>query len=405
MAWPSVLVFLLGALAPIPIELVGVMYAGELLLLIVAAWAVAVNLQNPRFWDRALLLPLASVGVTFLGYILSDLINNSGLDNLMRGWARIVFLATDILAMYFLCRKKPSNLLIFCLGIAAGAAVAAETQSGLDRSSRYKLAIAVSITIAVLCCGALIRGRIQYLFISLALAAVGVMHIGMDFRSLGAICLLTGAIVFSKTLERSRVRGLYAVLLVGAVAAGAGILSYSYYFTQDSYSQRRRESDNWRLASGTAALDAIRKAPLLGSGSWATSSQILAVFDASFADNAGRRLSGRAGMELAGHSQVLQAWYEAGILGLAFFLYFADTLLRALWISVFRAPLDMLMPLTILSCLLSVYDLGFSPFAGTHRIQIAISVVAAEMVRRNWRSVARAGNRSWGTLQLAGNPI
>ncbi len=405
MAWTSVLVFLLGALVPVPIELVGVMYAGELLLLVVAAWAIVVNLQNPRFWDRALLLPLASLGVTFLGYILSDLINNSGISNLVRGWARLVFLATDILAMYFLCRKRPLNLLIFCSGIAAGATVAAESQSGLDVSMRYKLAIAVSITIAVLCLGALLRGRLQYLSVSLALAAAGVVHIWMDFRSLGAVCLLTGAIVFSKTLERSRIRGLYAVLLLGAVAAGVGILSYSYYFTQDSYSQRRRESDNWRLASAAAAMDAIRRAPLLGSGSWATSSQILAVFDASFADNAGRRLSGRAGMELAGHSQVLQAWYEAGILGLAFFVYFANTLLRALWISIFRAQLDPLMPLVILSCLLSVYNLGFSPFAGTHRIQIAISVVAAEMVRRNWRSFARAGNRSWGALQLAGNPI
>ncbi|MDQ2901752.1 MAG: hypothetical protein M3Y07_18430 [Acidobacteriota bacterium] len=401
MTWPSVLVFLVGALVPVPIELVGVMYVGELLLLIVAAWAVAVNLRNPRFWNRALLLPLASLGLTFLGYVFSDLINNTGLTNLMRGWARIVFLATDILAMYFLCRKKPVNLLIFCLGIGAGAAGAAETQSGLDLSMRYKLAIALSITIAILCLGALLRGRMQYLLISLALATVGVLHIWMDFRSLGAICLLTGAIVFSKTLERSRVRGLYAVLLLGALAAGVGILSYAYYFTQGSYSHRRRESDNWRLASGTAALDAIRRAPLLGSGSWATSSQILAVFDASFADSAGRRLSGRAGMELAGHSQVLQVWYEAGVLGLAFFLYFADTLLRALWIAIFRAQLDPLMPLAILSCVLSLYNLGFSPFAGPHRIQIAISIVAAEMVRRNWRGLAAAGNRSWGTLQLA----
>ncbi|MGI8988310.1 MAG: O-antigen ligase family protein [Bryobacteraceae bacterium] len=397
------LVFLLGALVPIPIELVGVMYAGELLLMIVAAWATIANLQNPRFWNRAVLLPLAGLGLTFLGYILSDLINNSGLSNLMRGWARIVFLAGDILAIYFLCRKKPVNLPIFCLGIAAGVAGAAETQSGQDLFFRYKLAIALPITLAVLCLGALLRGRMQYLLISLSLAAVGVLHIWMDFRSLGAICLLTGAIVFSKTLERSRVRGLHAVLLLGAVAAGAGILSYSYYSTQNSYSHRRRESDNWRLASGTAALDAIRRAPLLGSGSWATSSQILTVFDASFAESAGRRLTGRAGMELAGHSQVLQVWYEAGLLGLAFFLYFAATLLRALWISIFRAPLDPVMPLAILSCLLSLYNLGFSPFAGTHRIQIAISIAAAEIVRRNWRSFANARNLSWSTPQLSGN--
>lgn len=373
------------------LESVGVLYVGELILFLVAAWAFSVNIANARFWERGLVLPLGCLALTFFGYILADLINATGSNNILRGWARLVFLGTNILAVHFLCRGKRVNLLLFCLGVSAGTAI---SPAGGDLYFHYKLGLALPITVGVLCFSALRPNRTGFLLTSIGLVAAGVLHILMDFRSLGGICILCGFVVFWKTAWRSRVPGLHALVAIAAVAVGVFALSGYYDSAQRRYTPRRQESDSWRIAAANATVHAIREAPLFGNGSWATSSQVATMFDASFAETLGHRRDFRPSLDLPGHSQFLQAWYEAGILGLAFFLYFAYSLSRALWICIFRVPLDPLIPLAILYCTLSLYNIGFSPFAGGHRIHMAISVAIVAMVSRSWNSTHEAQYRN-----------
>lgn len=388
--WTSGLVFIAGALTAWKLELVGLLFVGELALALVAAWAIAANIANSRFWDRGLVLALVCLGVTLLGYVLADLINRTGSSNLLRGWARIGFLATDIIAIHYLCRKKTLNLLMLCLGLSAGLVL---TVSATDLVKDYKLVLALPITLTALCFGTLLNGRARYLVVSFALTGVGILHVLMDYRSLGAVCLLSGAIVFAKTTERSRLRGLCALLYFAILLTGAVTFFYSYTITSSAYVQRRQTSDSWRLASAAAALDAIRRAPFLGYGSWATNSRVSSMFDASFAEVSGHRQPVRGKLDMPGHSQFLQAWYEAGILGLAFFVYFTYSLFRTLWICVFRMRLDPLIPLAIFYSWISLYNVAFSPFAGEHRLHLAISVAIAAKVSSDWNAFSRAGNR------------
>ncbi len=377
----SALVFIAGALTAWKLEFVGLLFVGELALALVAAWAIAANIANSKFWHPGLVLALIFLGVTFLGYILADLINRTSTSNLLRGWARIGFLATDIIAIHYLCRRKTLNFLMLCLGLSAGLTL---TVSAADLVKDYKLVLALPITLTALCFGTLLNGRVRYVVVSFALTGVGVLHVLMDYRSLGALCLLSGAIVFAKTTERSRLRGLCALLYFAILFTGSATFFYSYTITSSAYLQRRQTSDSWRLASATVALDAIRRAPLLGNGSWATSSQVTSMFDASFAEASGRRQPTKGHLDMPGHSQFLQAWYEAGILGLAFFVYFTYSLLRTLWLCIFRMPLDPLIPLAIFYSTMSLYNVVFSPFAGEHRLHLAISVAVAAKVSSGW---------------------
>ncbi|MDQ6698674.1 MAG: O-antigen ligase family protein [Acidobacteriota bacterium] len=385
--WTSGLVFIAGALTAWKLELVGLLFVGELALALVAAWAMAANIANPRFWDRGLVLPLVFLAVTFFGYILADLINGTGSSNLLRGWARIGFLATDIVAIHYLCRRKTLNLLMLCLGLSAGLVL---TVSPTDLLKDYKLVLALPITLTALCAGTLLKSRARYLAVSFALTGVGLLHVLMDYRSLGAVCFLSGAIVFAKSTERSRLGGICSLFYLTILLAGGITFFYSYTITSSAYLQRRQTSDSWRLASATAALDAIRRAPLLGNGSWATSSQVSSMFDASFAETSGHRQPIKGKLDMPGHSQFLQAWYEAGILGLAFFVYFTYSLFRTLWICVFRMQLDPLIPLAVFYSWISLYNVAFSPFAGEHRLHLAISVAVAAKVASDWNAFSRA---------------
>ncbi|MDQ6708477.1 MAG: VanW family protein, partial [Acidobacteriota bacterium] len=64
---------------------------------------------------------------------------------------------------------------------------------------------------------------------------------------------------------------------------------------------------------------------------------------------------------------------------------------RTLWICVFRMQLSPLIPLAIFYSWISLYNVAFSPFAGEHRLHLAISVAVAAKVASDWNAVSRAG--------------
>jgi O-antigen ligase len=124
-----------------------------------------------------------------------------------------------------------------------------------------------------------------------------------------------------------------------------------------------------------AGINAIKRSPVIGLGSWVWDPEMWNTFSARM----GRANIGNssAGDTMGPHSQIVQAWAEAGLLGLVFFVYFGRLLLKALYILCFRRTLDWMTPLFLCYLLLALWDLCFSPFANLHRFLIALNLAMA----------------------------
>src|SRR5690242_5369690 len=111
---------LIGLSTPFQLQWLGILYASEILLALVAVWALATHLADGHFWRRPVITLLGFLGVTTLAYIVSDLTLGTESQNLLRGWARNVFLGSNFIGLYFLCRRNPANVLIYAIASGAG---------------------------------------------------------------------------------------------------------------------------------------------------------------------------------------------------------------------------------------------------------------------------------------------
>jgi len=116
----SVIALAVGLAAPLQIELVGVVYGGEVLLALVALWALASNLANPGFWRRPFITLLLCLVTTLGAYVITDLIHQTEAPNLWRGGARLIFLGSNFIGFYFLCRRNHLNVIVYAVGSAFG---------------------------------------------------------------------------------------------------------------------------------------------------------------------------------------------------------------------------------------------------------------------------------------------
>jgi O-antigen ligase len=90
------------------------------------------------------------------------------------------------------------------------------------------------------------------------------------------------------------------------------------------------------------------------------------------------------GSFFAPHSQILQAWFEGGILGAAFFIVLLWQLLTGLHVTIMSRTYDALSAVFAYVLLLQLWDLFMSPFGGDHRMEIAMAVVAVVLLRIHW---------------------
>jgi O-antigen ligase len=217
-------------------------------------------------------------------------------------------------------------------------------------------------------------------------------HLWLDFRTLGGVCILIGFVLTARSITRSRLRSLYITVLLLALLLTSISIGYIYSTTNASFSERREGSNSQRLSMALAGVNAIKRSPIFGLGSW--------VWDAGmwnvYAGMVGRRTLSLsvAGETLGPHSQLIQAWAEAGVLGVLFFVYFGKLLIQALWTLFFHGAIDNRIPLFLLFLLGALWDLGCSPFANLHRLNIALALVITIHVleaKRARRTVLQPG--------------
>jgi len=383
--------FLAGLLTPFTVSLVGEIPLGEVVLMAVVVWTLVCAVFN-RTWPGPLLRHpllgkmLVAQLIAFAAYVASDLYRHSSGHDMARGWARMLFLAIDIVALAYLFGREPRNFLWLLLGGAVGDTLSA-WWLGPIFGDMWKFGVGTPLTVLALAL-APFAGALAAAAAAIAMALV---HFHFDYRSYGGICLLAGMLILLQGLPR-QLRLWLAPL--GAVVGVAGIV-FVYSLTQ-AEGQRATRSNVERSAMMTAAAEAFVESPLIGHGSWFSNSRVYDNFLILRHDGAQQAHVGGfadpnadpGNMTL--HSQILVALAEGGIFGGAFFFVFGCGLVWALWRLVFAGEWNRLSPLAILVLLSALWNLCFSPFSGAHRVYIAVACGLILLVPRP-RARANAG--------------
>jgi hypothetical protein len=391
--------FAAGLLTPFSVNVVGTMPLGELVFLAalgaVGTWMLLQRSLPAGLWrSRMFWLLLGSQAIALGGYVLADLYRGSSTNDLLRGWARMVFLAIDLVAvaLIFQVDRRGSGaqgFLGFQWGYAAGMALHAVFGEVLF-NDYWKFGFAIPVTIAVL----LITPLLGFWTTLLSSVGLGVLHMAMDYRSMGAICLLVPAgMALQKFTPRSRLWILPVVAVLGVGAVGW------LYFSREAPTSRSSRSDIERTAMLQAAWDGFRRSPVIGHGSWFSKSDVMDEFFAirferSILNGVGSfSEADDTGGGIALHSQMLVGLAEGGLLGGCFFIVYTLLVLWALAHCVLWQAWHRWSAIYLLTLTFALWGVAMSPFSGMHRILIA---VAAGLSLKLWNEAhARRRPAPW----------
>lgn len=387
--------FFLGCTALINISSSGQLFLGELLmgfLALIALFEEFVLLPKNRVLSNPFFLTfIFALGISLFGYIVSDIWMETVPADYIRGWARLVFLVIDIYYISFLAFRNSDHLWWYCVGLGFGMILYLYL-SGLDLSTaNWKTGYGLPISILVMA----IAPKISSRYSALVLAFLGLFHVLFDFRSLGFFCLLVAGLIWLTPRLSSKQDAFRALpKLIISFGLIFTLLSVAYSFSQDSYANRRDESNSIRSAAYIVSLQAIAESPLIGHGSWAKDSQLASRYVDIITAEAGTRRSqykDQLREELIpAHSQILQSWVEGGILGTIFFAYFGFKHIRGIRFCVIERPFDRFTALFLFLLISSFWAVFASPFGGNQRIYVAISVAILCVLERERKRLLRA---------------
>ncbi len=375
----AILVLLCGALTPIKLNLIGEIFASELLLPLLA---LAVRFSPGG--NRALREPLFAIFLlasfaTLGGYVLSDLVRGTRPDQFLRGWGRVGLIVSDFIALAVIFAQDRRHLWWYALGAGIGSILFLRLVSHAPLALwKFGYADAVLATSAAL--GVFLPLRAASVWIAL----LGVYSMWTDFRSFAGICLTIAGYLWIRAARPLRPLAGSGSTFKLLLAAGAvlALVLVTLSLTGGSGTGRRNESDAGRRAAFETGVEAVKRSPLIGYGSWAENRELAAMYLNRV--NELRGLKAGAAVErntvFNPHSQILHAWFEGGIFGTALLVTMLWQLFRnGGWLTM-RRPVDVLTPLLFYFTLSMLWNLFMSPFSAPHRLGIAIGAAILVMM-------------------------
>lgn len=372
----GVLCFLVGATECYKFNLLGEIYLVELLLPVLALLSLGIRRTGAAPGRTDAFLMFGMLLVTFSGYVLTDLVRGAPPDQFLRGWGRVILVFTDLLSVYTIARRDKRYLWWLVLGMGVGGTLWLRVMEHMPISN-WKFGYSRPLTIFATACAYFMPLRIA----AAIFAFIAVMSMVWDFRIHSAVCMAIAAALWIRAADRpgheidarKYIKLGFAALFV-AVAV-IGLLKW----TESDYYKQRRGSSSWgREVALKVGLQAISESPVIGYGSWGVSPDIQRIERALVAESPEGKIYPYifTGSSMAAHSQLLQAWVEAGVLGAVFFIILGIRLVKYLPSLVLRRRQDYLTPILYYFVFMGVWNLINSPFSTPHRMNIALATLA-----------------------------
>lgn len=376
--------FVCGVASARAVNLVGEFYLGELLLIQLALFVMLFGRDRSLLDVSAFGVFVQTAVLMLAGYIISDLYRDTHPGQFLRGWARVILLTLDFIALAILIARDRRALWWFVLGMGVGG-IGQLVVRGVPVMSApgWKFGYATPIVYLLACASYFLPIKLM----CLAFAGVGVWNIFMDFRIMGAICLLIAAILWVRANNPDGLNGIQILKLISACMIAAAVVGAALYVTHEEFAKRREGSNVGREAGLLVAVRGVMESPIIGYGSWPTDPRLVSLFQEEVAEE-GLAYGDSARVQVfTAHSQGLQAWIEGGVLAALFFIYYGLRLASTgAYVSLTRRP-DGYLPIFLVFLIYDSWHLFMSPFSGPTRLPIAVGVaiicmVGLETVRR-----------------------
>lgn len=382
--------FLAGVALGIPVNVVGNLLAGELLLALIALAGIVANIGNPDFLDRRLVCFIGLFLLSLCVYVTTDFLWQTELHDAARGWARFIFLIADFLGMWVIGRRYRFNIFALFIGYMAGQLLAwARPQPTFHwYVTLWKHHLCLPVLVGTLCAAGLFLKRGKAAWSVAILMGFGLVSFQADTRAFGLICFVTAAVVAARALVFERIRALLPFLLMATLVLSAVAANTLLDETHDRFGQRQMTSNEERYAAMMTALQTITDHPWVGIGSWKTDFAAANRHRANLVEAGGRQDS--EAWSQSGHSQVLQTWLEGGPLAALAFLYFLWRMVIAVRWTLTR-PVDGFLAFAVFALLNGIWSCLFSPFLGADvRVNAAIAIYVCVVLAREKTNLARA---------------
>jgi hypothetical protein len=318
---------------------------------------------------RTLILLLICQLLALLSYIVSDLWHQSLPIDMIRGWLRMIFLLVDtfVLALLFGAGIRPFVLLLVGLSFSS----LLTFLEGPLFGDYWKFCFGYPLTIVILLSVPRLLGFSATVAASLAL---GVLHLLMQYRSLGIVCLLLAGLLLSRSLPPLFRKYLCIMCIPIAFVGLPWTLNVLLADTEGSANRSNVE----RSAMLTAAWEGFLASPWVGNGSWFSKSDVwdnfLLIRSQKEVETGGKLGFDPRDFEgKAIHSQILTALAEGGLLGGTFFLAYTVLIILGFWFLLTEASWHWLMPIRLSILISSFCAVFMSPFSGTSRLEIGMA--------------------------------
>lgn len=383
----SVFLFSLGGKLPL----------GEIIMLLMLP-AVLI-LRHKKVFQARYKWPYILMGVWLFSQVVTDFYVGTSPVNRARGMARIIFFAIDLAVISALVGTNLRRIKLFALGIAAMCIMNAirTPEFGADTQWKMYLFLAFGIILFFFSSRSFARGRYGPVWISVILLTLTSVYFGS--RSAALFSMVAAAPMVTRLMpsfglpstdRRQRILKLVALAVLTGAAAWATHEAIEIGVHSGIYSQGQemkfKSQAGGKLGvlfggrpEGPVAIQAIMDSPIIGHGSYANDPKYIIMlqdyrYKYGYTDKDTIEWSAIDNAPLIpAHSHLTMAWIDGGVL--ASFIWF-----YLLWVcgrSIVHLT-DVFHPLAPLYCYLFItmfWDILFSPFGETRRMQEAFYIV------------------------------
>jgi hypothetical protein len=388
------LVFAIPFLQFVQLNVVGVLYASELLALSMFLWFACKGKLKALTRSSGTFIVLGSLW--FVSQFVTDIVRHSEFADFARGWSKIAMTLVIFSLLYTLLYEQPRRLMLFGWGVVAGSVLTfVVNPSEFANDYPWKFGLAYPVTLAAFLWCSREGGRTRWPV--LMSAALGFINIVLGSRSRGGICLAVALYLLlappaSHDSDETGLRNAKSVLMVIAsialavlsifgmyrYAANSGLLGRS---AKQDYEDQSTGAYGILLGGRSAILGsipAIYDSPILGHGSWARDplyvlAQVQAMAAMGYENTSAVQDEELEAGYIPAHSYIFGAWVEAGIVGAIFWVWVLVLAVRALLF--FPSTRVAWLPLVVFCAISLSWDLVFSPFGAQARIIVPYYLV------------------------------
>jgi len=397
--------FILATLWFLEVQVVGRLFVIELLFLLITLSVVLSKTRRqklPPFIKQVVIL----AAFWLIAQIATDVYRGTPFEDYARGWAKIFFFTSNIVAICSLTRMRERRILVFIAGYAIGELLGLIWFPNVfyEGGRWWKFGFAFPVTTLMILASLKLRSKLISVLLLIVLSAWNLL---LDFRSMAGFCV--GAAILTTYAGVTRTPGaiasgyryhgtIFLKRLGWAVAAIVLIIAFvRLYQSAETIELGAMVGEGSRYGVERnplygridffAGIQAAMDSPIIGHGSWAKDIEY-AILAQAMAINVGKTTGPVVDDLIPTHSYVVGAWVEAGIVGAIFWLFILFHGIKALRRAMEAIP--QLIPIISFLLISFVWAILFSPFGHSGRIIAAFNIVLASFVLAKRNSPQRS---------------